>query len=155
MPGNLVAWMKTTGSIPSSGASALYIDDGNDSIVYNSSGTNGHVTLDAGIYWITVVGQANDMGSGSGAIIQRFTSSGASGSLYQGGGAGLEVAYNHGSGFGPDCLNLYYSSGGSGLTPDDDSWTPPSSVAAASSFSISSLTIDPSYGPPGLVLLML
>ena len=158
MPGNLVAWMKTTGTIPSNGSSALYIDDGNDGIVYNSSGTNGQVSLDAGIYWITMVGQVNDMGSGSGALIRRFTSTGASKALYNGGGAGLEVGYNHGSGMGPDALGLYYSSwvqSAGAMTPDDDDWTPPTSLSGSTSFSIDHLVVDVQYGPPGIVLLML
>ena len=154
-PGDLKAWMKTNpASPPSAYNSAIYVDDGNDGIVYDSDNNNTQVALSAGIYWVSLHAEANHGGHSSYAMTYVWNKNQQK-MLYTGGGQGLQVGH-HPVSQGDKMLGYRYTSSGHGHKPDtsDGSWTPPSSWTGASSFSHAQISYA-SYGPPQLAFLMI
>lgn len=130
-PGDLFAYIKCTWS-GSSGSNSvqLFIDRGTDGIVYNSSHSNGHVTIPAGLYWYSIHAQNNDAGNNSYSMFW-VSQNNKQKLFYTGGAPGTTIGFR-GTSFGVNYYGLKYTN--NNLSPTSDSWTPPSSFSTASEF---------------------
>jgi hypothetical protein len=146
-PGALIAYVKATfASNPSVNSCQIFVDDGNDGVVYNASHVNGQVTIPVGMYWFSIHAQQNQGGTNSYAMIQNRNPN-ESRWAYAGGGQGLTMGYS-GVSFGRTATGIYYDS--SALSPNASTWTPPASFTDATKWKI-----DTAKGPYDMAFLML